>query len=591
MRTVSPVVRADSDPVRDLQKKSSAVTLSDMEMFIFPDLIFSLVLANIMSPEIWKWRDDPWFAGMQKKGMTARINRLKQYIMDRYTFNLDLDTWGLTTQEREIGRFSGFIDRQTLAQSNALFGYEGDKYYFDIDIRRHFGLDKYDSSVIPYWKTETVEAMTAFVRRDGYECGAGECVSLAALYAAALFIVLGVPLSRIYLMATPLHSQNFIDVDDGIITNNRRIVTKKMWCNGTELSAQARRAIEHEKITFVAHETGWIHTVYSEATIDREVYRGFSEKLESYLFSELTPELLGNFLRQSPKARRCFYVRASVGGRGMFLELERAFAYEADVSYKVTDETRNKLLACVEQGEFVTEPCSEALVLDDIEEYLREHPVDVASGDDVKRFVERFACPCVDVREMMADLISFCRTRPRLPSAAEKEFVPSGVPLGIEPGMTREEIIDRVMSLRRTNEYCRMAVYAWRDMRDADDEEPFLLAARERNPVCITESAEKFPDDAGLVGYVLDMCAESIYSEPFRMAQPDEVWNFRCGDGAERALMLAVALKSRHPERKYKVELRGGSACVLYEDESGAGFVKTAEMPSSKSLGARVWAV
>jgi hypothetical protein len=45
-----------------------------------------------------------------------------------------------------------------LKQSNALFGYEGDKYYFDIDIRKHFGLDKYDSDIIPYWKTETVEA-------------------------------------------------------------------------------------------------------------------------------------------------------------------------------------------------------------------------------------------------------------------------------------------------------------------------------------------------------------------------------------------------------------------------------------------------
>ena len=47
-----------------LEKRSAAVTLSDMEMFIFPELIYSLVLANIMSPRIWRWRDDPWFAGL-----------------------------------------------------------------------------------------------------------------------------------------------------------------------------------------------------------------------------------------------------------------------------------------------------------------------------------------------------------------------------------------------------------------------------------------------------------------------------------------------------------------------------------------------
>ncbi len=51
---------------QDLERKSSAVTLSDMEVFIFPELMYSLVLANIMSPRIWKWRDDPWFDGAEQ---------------------------------------------------------------------------------------------------------------------------------------------------------------------------------------------------------------------------------------------------------------------------------------------------------------------------------------------------------------------------------------------------------------------------------------------------------------------------------------------------------------------------------------------
>ena len=40
---------------RELELYSSAVTLSDMEIFVFPELMYSLVLANIMSPRLWKW--------------------------------------------------------------------------------------------------------------------------------------------------------------------------------------------------------------------------------------------------------------------------------------------------------------------------------------------------------------------------------------------------------------------------------------------------------------------------------------------------------------------------------------------------------
>jgi hypothetical protein len=232
---------------RTLEKYSSAFTLSDMEIFIFPELFYPLVLANILSPVIWKWRDDPWFRGIEKKSFSNKVNRIKQFIIQNYVFNLDLSTWGLTTKTREIQRFSGFFDMELLQKSNALFGYEGDTYYFDIGIRKHFGLDKFDSEIIPYWKTETLEAMNAFRHKDTFSTGAGECVSLSALYAAAMFIVGRIPLEKIFLIATPLHSQNFIMEKEGLITNNRRIVTKTMWFNGTTLSEKARRALEMKK--------------------------------------------------------------------------------------------------------------------------------------------------------------------------------------------------------------------------------------------------------------------------------------------------------------------------------------------------------
>lgn len=265
------------------EEKSSAVSLSDMEIFIFPELMYSLVLANILSPRIWAWRNLEWFDGIREMRPKKRLQRLRQHIMDNYTFNLDLETWGLTTQQKELKRFAPFLSPDDIASSNALFGYQGDVYYYDIDIRRHFGLDKYSGDTIPYWKTETVEAMDAFRLKPGHSAGAGECVSLAGLYAAAAFVVCGFPLDDIYLMATPLHSQNYIDVDTGILTNNRRLVTKSMWANGTVISQQARRALEHERVTIVSHASGYIHLLYPEATIDPVVYERFSKRIKEYL--------------------------------------------------------------------------------------------------------------------------------------------------------------------------------------------------------------------------------------------------------------------------------------------------------------------
>ena len=266
-----------------LEEKSSAATLSDMEIFVFPELMFSLVLANILSPRLWAWRELEWFAGVREMRPKKRLQRLRQHIMDNYTFNLDLETWGLTRQQVELERFAPFLSPDEIAKSNALFGYQGDVYYYDIDIRRHFGLDKYSGDTIPYWKTETIEAMDAFRHKAGHAVGAGECVSLAGLYAAAAFVVCGLPLEDIYLMATPLHSQNFVDVDTGILTNNRRLVTKAMWANGTVISQQARRALEHERVTIVSHATGYMHLLYPEATIAPAAYESFSKKLRGFL--------------------------------------------------------------------------------------------------------------------------------------------------------------------------------------------------------------------------------------------------------------------------------------------------------------------
>jgi hypothetical protein len=325
----------------DLEKYSSAVTLSDMEVFVFPELFYALILANIMSPLVWKWRDEDCFKKLEGKDNFKKLLRLRQFIMDEYDFNLDLETWGLTSKSRELGRFAGFVSPDDVAKSNGLFGYEGDKYYFDVDIRKHFGLDKYDTDVIPYWKTETVEAMEAFVHKPSYSKRAGECVSLSALYAAAAFIVCGIPLKDIYAILTPLHSQNFIDIRDGVLTNNRRLVTKAMWFNGTEISGKAQRALRHENVTIVAHPSGYIHCFYKEATIKPDVYGYFVKQLGSYLSNELSLVVFANYLRSNSSYQKYFQLCRDCHGRPQFLKAETLFSYEHGSDYRIADTTQD----------------------------------------------------------------------------------------------------------------------------------------------------------------------------------------------------------------------------------------------------------
>ena len=542
---------------KTLEKYSSAFTLSDMEIFIFPDLLYALVLANIMSPEIWKWRDDPWFAGIHKMGPLKKIHRVKQYVMDHYNFNLDLETWGLTDKQTEISRFSDFIDMEMLSRSNALFGYEGDKYYFDMDIRRHFGLDKFDSDVIPYWKTETLEAMNAFRFKANHEAGAGECVSLACMYAAALFIVAGVPLEKIFLMGTPLHSQNFVLVDEGVLTNNRRIVTKSMWYNGTELSALARRALEHEQVTYIAHNTGWIHAMYPEATIDPVAYGGFREKLSKYLETPIDFEIFMNFLRDYSRHQKFFQLCFQCQGANRYIQLEKAFGYEHGSKNRLGDKTGRKLYCEMDEEDLYLQPIDHRFRIYHEDELFDMQPYPAFSEALKKNFpgLENHA-------EFFPDLKKFVHTVPRLPST-KKEFIPSPA-IKIDPTQTREEIIQYLSSIRYSTFDIRhstfpvprspspvprpssliadLAFYAGRHM-DSCDWKPFFKAAFERNPVSIEYFREM--ELRTVYDQLQSWPNESIYDGNC-LALPDEVVNFGRGDGIEKAITLMNIAKARH---------------------------------------------
>lgn len=541
-----------------LEKYSSAFTLSDMEIFIFPELFFPLVLANIMSPIIWEWREDPWFHNIEKKGFTSKVNRIKQFIIQNYVFNLDLSTWGLTTKDREIKRFSKYINTDLLKQSNALFGYEGDKYYFDMDIRKHFGLDKYNSDIIPYWKTETIEAMTAFRFRDGFTSGGGECVSLSALYAAAMFVIGRIPLEKIFMIATPLHSQTFIVENEGLITNNRRIVSKNMWFNGTSLSAKARRALENEKVTVVSHVSGHIHILYNEASIDLNAYRRFSERLRRFLETDLTPAVFINFLRFKVKYKPLFQYLCTCSGNPRYILLDKMFEYEHLSRYSVSAETREMLIREIEGDEFHLSPVQGKILLNDLEDLLERK--NGSSLSQIEDEVRKMSGPDAHdiIGEMFAEIRKFVHTEPRLPGI-ERNFTKQLSP-DIRAESTREQIVEKISTLAPESEMCRLALYVYRDM-DSIDWVPFLKASIERNPVSLDFLRNKSLNEKyEIISAMPDI---SIY-DGNRLALPDEVWNFGRGDGVEKSILLASNIVASDQKARIVIDIDHNNAELKY---------------------------
>jgi len=525
---------------KQLEKYSSAITLSDMEIFVFPELMYALVLANIMSPVIWKWRESDTFKKLQGKSSYRKLIRLRQFVMELYGFNLDLETWGLTTQDMELARFADYISPQQIADSNALFGYHGDEYYYDVDIRKHFGLDKYTSDVIPYWKTETVEAMEAFKLKQGYNQGAGECVSLASLYAAAAYVVCDVPLKDIYMLLTPLHSQNYIDVNGGLITNNRRVVTKSMWFNGTAISNKSQRALRNEQVTIVAHSTGYTHCLYEDATIDENAYNNFTDKLSKFLSADISTLTVANFLRTYHNYHKYFqFCCENCHGGNKFVKAEILFEYEHGSNFRIADDTFERLIDEVSDEDMLRYKHPERICSRQLCEFLKYENLDVRNESDIPA-IKKYLSPFIEpIDEFIADLADFLQIHPQLPSFKQKSQNTHSIDLPID--IQRAQAIEYLQSIRHKNPTVDLAFYAYRDMQTCQWS-PFIKASLERCPVSIEQT--KNMSNQQVYNWLNNLSNNSIY-DGNRLATPDEVINYETGDGLEKAFVLADVLYNK----------------------------------------------
>jgi hypothetical protein len=196
-----------------------------------------------------------------------------------------------------------------------------------------------------------------------------------------------------------------------------------------------------------------------------------------------------------------------------------------------------------------------------VEEFLKNH-----LNSDLKvieeTFTREFQTEHTDcVKRMFSDIGSFILTEPRLPSV-ERKFRKVTHPQ-ISVTDSRKEIIGKITDLSNESEMALLALYAFRDM-ERTDWRPFIKAAIERNPVSHDTLAGRSADE--IYNIINELKNKSIYDSG-RMAQPDEVWNFRRGDGAEKAFLMANVLLFNDPAARVEISLHDDHAMLEYSGQ------------------------
>jgi hypothetical protein len=346
-----------------------------------------------------------------------------------------------------------------------------------------------------------------------------------------------------------------------------------MWYNGTSLSEKARRALENERVTIVSHISGFIHTIYEDATINKEAYKLFSVRLKEFLSAELSDVIFVNFLRFKSKYKTLFQYRCECSGKHRYIGLEKMFEYEHTSKYSVSCETRDLLVNEIEGDEFHLSPLPGKIMLNEIESIIRQ-----GKGKKLDEFRAEFKNSAGEVfsdiiDEMFRDLHDFTFTDPKIP-ADNKKFTSETIPV-FSSEESREEISDIISGLAEKSETALLTLYVFRQM-DVINWLPFVKAAIERNPVCFTDlNGKSVMEVFKILGNLPD---ESIY-DGRRLALPDEVWNFKRGDGIEKALLLADFIV--HKGSPVLIEIAGENVKLRYNDED---FLFTSSKMFNKSI-------
>jgi hypothetical protein len=320
----------------------------------------------------------------------------------------------------------------------------------------------------------------------------------------------------------------------------------------------------------VAHSSGYIHVVYPEATIDETAYSLFKHKLTAYLEIPVNFDIFTNFLRSVSRYQKFFQLSFQCLDQTKYIRLEKAFAYEHDSKNKIGDKTIKKLFCEIDEEDLSASIDKERAVIAPDNFIFSQK----STKDFFELFQQEFPIQASN-KGFMDDLRKFVHTIPHLPSA-NKHFSPS-VPVILTTQYTRDEIIDNLSNLRKNSTTVDLAFYASRQMNSCDWS-PFLKAAFERNPVSI----DFFKDlDMEKIYSVLTCWPDESIYEGNGLAMPDEVVNYKRGEGLEKVITLINIAKSRHLDTQMEIQ---GKKVILKIEHQRYEFQVTKDLMIPQGL-------
>ena len=120
---------------------------------------------------------------------------------------------------------------------------------------------------------------------------------------------------------------------------------------------------------------------------------------------------------------------------------------------------------------------------------------------------------------------------------------------------------------------------------DKTDWRPFIKAAIERNPVCFKDLEGKTNEE--VFNILQNMSNISIYDEK-RLALPDEVWNFKRGDGIEKALLLSDFIM--HTDGKGSITIKiEGDEVILTTKGVRFQFISNKNMNKTINISGKIY--
>jgi len=236
------------------------------------------------------------------------------------------------------------------------------------------------------------------------------------------------------------------------------------------------------------------------------------------------------------------------------------------------------LLAEVSDEDFVPYQIPGRIRCDELEEFIEKEKIDPRKPQGktaLRKYVENVI---PDPQRFIDELADFVNIEAKLP-ASDKNYLPTD-PIEISTEQSRAQIIDYLQQIRLTNTTADLAFYTYRDMESCDWT-PFIKAAVERNPVSI-QAAESMSTEEVFV------CLEqmeniSIYDGK-RLAQPDEVANYKTADGLEKAFLLANVIRERNPKQDIGITVDNNDVLLKshgkYRFVSSKGFKKQIDIPA-----------